>query len=90
MSGLGIDPIKIPLIYDIRMPFLTDSTGGFLVYGILIAVMAKLTEKKGGLKRKEFSCEGCPMSHHCNKSYCAQGGDAAASVNAVKEDSENA
>ena len=55
---------------------------GFLVYGIVIAVMNKLTEKKGGVKRKSFSCEGCPSSATCNKSSCAS--------NANKEVEENA
>lgn len=70
MTELGIEAVKIPVIYDLRLPFLTDAAGGFLVYGILIAVMAKLTEKRGGLKRKDFSCEGCPMAKICNKSTC--------------------
>lgn len=70
MQDFGIEAIKIPLIYDLRIPFLVDSAGGFLVYGILIAIMAKLTEKKGGLKRKEFSCEGCQLAKICNKSSC--------------------
>ena len=72
MTAFGIDPIKIPVIYDLRMPFLVDSSGGFLVYGILIAVMAKITEKKGGLKRKSFSCDGCPSAHLCNKTSCSE------------------
>ena len=72
MGAYGIEAIKIPVIYDLRMPFLTTSVGGFLVYGILIAVMNKLTEKKGGVKRKDFSCEGCPSAHLCNKTSCSE------------------
>ena len=72
MDAYGIEAIKIPVIYDLRMPFLTTSTGGFLVYGILIAVMNKITEKKGGVKRKSFSCDGCPSAHICNKTSCAE------------------
>ncbi len=72
MSSFGIEAIKIPVIYDLRIPFLVESAGGFFVYGLLIAVMAKLTEKKGGLKRKDFSCEGCPSAHLCNKTSCAE------------------
>ena len=72
MDAYGIQAIKIPVIYDLRMPFLTTSTGGFLVYGILIAIMNKLTEKKGGVKRKSFSCEGCPSAHLCNKTSCSE------------------
>ena len=74
LSGLedfGIEAIKIPLIYDIRIPILTEAPGGFLVYGILIAVMNKITAKKGGVKRKDFSCESCPNAHACSKSSCS-------------------
>ena len=75
LSGLeafGISPIKIPVIYDLKISMLQQASGGFLVYGILIAVMNKLTEKKGGIKRKSFSCEGCPSAHLCNKTSCSE------------------
>ena len=89
LSGLDafdIEAIKIPFIYDIRIPILTEAPGGFLVYGILIAVMNKLTAKKGGIKRKDFSCEGCPNASACNKTSCSS-----AEVNTEnKEVSENA
>ena len=32
--------------------------------------MNKLNEKRGGVKRKSFSCEGCPSAHLCNKTSC--------------------
>lgn len=63
--------IAIPFLESYKIPLLTQAPGGFLVYGILIAVMNKLTEKKGGVKRKSFSCEGCPSSSHCNRSSCS-------------------
>ena len=63
--------IEIPFLADYKIPVLTQAPGGFLVYGIVIAVMNKLTEKKGGVKRKSFSCEGCPSSATCNKSTCS-------------------
>ena len=72
MSALGVEAIKIPFIYDYRLPFLTESYGGFFVYGVLIAVMNKLTAKQGGVKRKSFSCEGCPSAHLCNKTSCSE------------------
>jgi len=64
--------IEIPFFSYIEIPILTKAPGGFLVYGIVIAVMNKLTEKKGGVKRKSFSCEGCPSSGHCNKASCSE------------------
>jgi len=63
--------IEIPFLVNYKIPVLTQAPGGFLVYGIVIAVMNKLTEKKGGVKRKSFSCEGCPSSATCNKSSCS-------------------
>ncbi len=75
LSGLddfGFEAIKIPGLYDIRIPILVEAAGGFIVYGIVIAVMNKLTEKQGGVKRKSFSCEGCPSSSICNKTSCAE------------------
>ena len=88
MTDFGIEAIKIPLIYNLRIPFLVESSGGFLVYGILIAIMTKLTENKGGLKRKDFSCEGCPSAHLCNKTSCSELTELAAdatSSNSVNE-----
>ena len=63
---------EIGFMQYIKIPVLTQAPGGFLVYGILIAVMNKLTEKKGGVKKKSFSCEGCPSSHLCNKTSCSE------------------
>ena len=63
---------EIPFLVNYKIPLLAQAPGGFLVYGILIAVMNKLTEKKGGVKRKSFSCEGCPSSNICNKSTCSE------------------
>ena len=73
MEAYGIEAIKVPLIHSyLKMPFLTQPMGGFFVYGILIALMNKLTEKKGGVKRKDFSCDGCPSAHLCNKTSCSE------------------
>ena len=79
--------IEIPFLVNYKIPILTKAPGGFLVYGIVIAVMNKLTEKKGGVKRKSFSCEGCPSAGHCDKASC---GAAAAAVADGKEEGENA
>ena len=66
--------VAIPFLQDYKIPVLTQAPGGFFVYGILIALMNRITAKQGGVKRKSFSCEGCPSSGHCNRSSC---GDAA-------------
>ena len=63
---------EIPFLENFKISILTKAPGGFLVYGILIGVMNKLTEKKGGVKKKDFSCSGCPSAHLCNKTSCAE------------------
>lgn len=75
--------IAIPFLENYKIPVLAQAPGGFLVYGILIAVMNKLTEKKGGVKRKSFSCEGCALSAQCDKVSC--GGTDIASAEKGKE-----
>jgi electron transport complex protein RnfE len=94
--------IEIGFMQYVKIPVLTQAPGGFLVYGILIAVMNKLTEKKGGVKKKSFSCEGCPSSHLCNKTSCSELNELAvealdtvveskeAEIQEVKEAGENA
>ena len=77
--------IEIPFLSSYKIPIIVEAPGGFLVYGIVIAIMNKLTEKKGGVKRKSFSCEGCPSSKHCRKTSC----DLAKNENTVKEADEN-
>lgn len=56
---------EIPFLSELKIPILTQAPGGYLIFGILIAVMNKLTEKKGGAKKKSFSCEGCPSAAAC-------------------------
>ena len=63
---------EIPYADFFKIPILAKAPGGFLVYGIVIAVMNKLTEKRGGVKKKSFSCDGCPSSHICNKTSCSE------------------
>ncbi len=59
--------IPIPFLKDFNLPMLTSAPGGFLVFGILIAVVNKIGPKKGEEKRKNFSCEGCPSAALCGK-----------------------
>ena len=69
----------------IKIPVLTKSPGGFLVYGIVIAVMNKITASRGGVKKKSFSCESCPTSHMCSRLSCSE-----EQSKVEKEDGENA
>lgn len=61
--------MEIPVLKDYTIAFLSQAPGGFLVYGIMIAVVYKLTHGKAPYK-KEFSCDNCPSRALCNKSAC--------------------
>lgn len=61
--------MDIPFLKDHTIAFLAQAPGGFLVYGIMIAVVYKLTHGKAPYK-KEFSCDNCPSAALCNKSAC--------------------
>ncbi len=58
--------IEIPFMQDYTIGIFTKAPGGFLVYGILIAVVHKFTNGKAPLK-KGFSCKSCPSAAICNK-----------------------
>ena len=62
--------LAIPFMENFRIPILTQAPGGFLVFGLVIAAMNKITAKKGGVKRKSFDCEGCPTAHICKQNGC--------------------
>ena len=79
--------LAVPFFKTYNVPILIQAPGGFLVFGILIAVMNKIKEKDGGVKRKSFSCEGCPSAAHCKKASCGEMNDLNAP--AVKEANAN-
>ena len=61
--------IEIPFLVPYKIELLTKAPGGFMVYGILIAVVYKLTHGNAPYK-KDFSCESCPSWAICNKTDC--------------------
>lgn len=61
--------ISIPFLENYKIKFFIEAPGGFLVYGILIAVVYKLTHGKAPYK-KEFSCATCPSASFCNRGNC--------------------
>lgn len=84
--------LAVPFFRTYHIPILTKAPGGFLVFGILIAIMNKIKEKDGGVKRKSFSCEGCPSAAHCKKASCPEMIDMhtqPANDNTAKEETEN-
>lgn len=67
--------IEIPFLSNYKIEFFTKAPGGFLVYGIMIALVSAIT--KGTLiKKKEFSCSGCPGASVCGKKKCEESGEA--------------
>ena len=75
---------EIPGLVDYKIPILTQAPGGFLVYGILIAVVNAIGPKKGAEKRKNFSCEGCPSAALCGKVSCAENAELVSGISATK------
>ena len=61
--------ISIPFMADYTISFFNKAPGGFLVYGIMIAVVYKITHGKAP-RKKEFACEGCPSAGFCNSAAC--------------------
>ena len=57
--------IEIPFIADHTIDILVKAPGGLMVYGLLIAVVNIITKGKA-IKKKEFSCAGCPSAGICN------------------------
>ena len=61
--------IEIPFLCNYRIPILTQSPGGFFVFGCMIALVNKLS-KGAAPKKKSFSCAGCPSAALCGKTSC--------------------
>lgn len=59
--------MQIPIIKDHTIPFFNQAPGGFFVFGCLIAVVNAITNGKA-IKKKDFSCEGCPSFAACQNS----------------------
>lgn len=72
LDAIGLEAIKIPVLSEYNIPILAQAPGGFLVYGILIAIVNKIGPKKGAEKRKNFSCEGCPSASICGRVSCSE------------------
>ena len=77
LTAFGLDPIVIPGLDKYNIPILNQAPGGFLVYGILIAIVNAIGPKKGAEKRKSFSCESCPSASICGKVSCVENAELA-------------
>ena len=57
--------IELPVIKDFAISFFTQSPGGFFVFGLLIAIVNKITKGKA-IKKKDFGCAACPSRAACH------------------------
>ena len=57
--------IGIPFLQNYKIAFLTQAPGGFFVFGLIIAVINAISHGRA-VKRKSFSCDGCPSAEGCN------------------------
>lgn len=58
--------IQIPFLKDNPLLIFVLPPGGFFVFGMLMACVNALAEKKGK-KKAELNCQGCPMKDSCSK-----------------------
>ena len=58
---------EIPFLVEngLTIGILAKAPGGLMVYGLLIAVVNIITKGKA-IKKKEFSCAGCPAAGTCS------------------------
>jgi len=56
--------IELPVLADFNIPIFSLAPGGFAAFGILIAVVNKISKGKA-IKKKEFGCTGCPSAASC-------------------------
>lgn len=61
--------IAIPFLQNYKIEFLVRSPGGFLVFGILIAIVNAATKGKA-IKKKDFGCEACLSAGICHSNSC--------------------
>ena len=77
--------IEIPFLSEYNIPILAEAPGGFLVFGILIAVVNKIGPSKGKEKRKNFSCEACPSAALCGKVSCSENAELVLDTHGTEE-----
>ena len=57
--------MDIPVLIDNHISIMGLAPGGFFVFGCLIALVNKISNGKA-IKKKSFSCEGCPNASACS------------------------
>jgi len=63
----------LPVLSSFTVPILNMAPGGFIVFGLLIAIVNKVSKGKA-VKKKEFGCAGCPSASICSNLSAIRGG----------------
>jgi electron transport complex protein RnfE len=58
--------VDLPVLSDFNVSIFTMAPGGFIVFGVVIAVINKIS-KGNAVKKKEFTCANCPAAVACGK-----------------------
>ena len=58
--------MALPVLNDNRIEIFILAPGGFIVFGLLIALINKISKGKA-IKRSSFSCERCPSKVTCGR-----------------------
>lgn len=53
-------------VWDSPIGIFSQAPGGFIVFGCLVALVGVITKGKA-IKKKDFSCEGCPSAAFCGQ-----------------------
>lgn len=70
--------MALPVLSDNNVSIMVMAPGGFAVFGVLIAIVNKVTKGKAP-RKKEFGCMGCPSAAACGGGLvCAGEGKEAA------------
>ena len=63
--------LPIPWLSENPISIMTTAPGGFITYGIMIAIINKVTHGTA-IKKKDFGCAGCPSFATCGRAYCEE------------------
>ena len=63
--------LPVPWFSENPISILTMAPGGFVTYGIMIALINKISNGKA-IKKKDFGCAGCPSAATCGKTSCSK------------------
>lgn len=74
---------EIPFLVNYKIEFFVKAPGGMLVYGLMIALIYKITKGKAP-RKKSFSCAGCPSAAICHTGSACEG-----VISSAKEEGAN-